>query len=84
MRNKISNDSNVDSKWKILNKVLYYGFVLFMTLGFLARMHDKENNTVSFLYEFVHRTFIVLFILWVILSITFFIKPQWFYKKEVE
>ena len=82
MKYNINYDINVDSKWKILNKVLYYGFLLFMTLGFLTRMFKKENHNIDNVDAFVHIIFIVFILAWIILSITYLIKPSLFYKKD--
>lgn len=82
MRYKLSNDIKVDAKWKRLNKILYYGFVIFMVLGFLTRMFKKENHNVDAIDASVHVIFIILFLSWVVLSITYLIKPSLFYNKK--
>ncbi len=84
MRNKISTDINVDSRWKQLNNILYYGFLVLMIVRLIVRLRDRYNVEKSELSDILLILALIVFLSWGIINISYKFKPNWFYKKEVE
>ena len=84
MRNKISTDINVDSRWKQLNNILYYGFLVLMIVRLIVRLRDRYTVEKSELGDILLILALIVFLSWGIINISYKFKPNWFYKKDVE
>ena len=84
MRNKLSTDINVDNKWKQLNNVLYYSFLVLMVVRVFVRLKDRYNIEKSELGDILLILALIVLLSWGIINIAYRFKPNWFYKKEVE
>ncbi len=84
MRNKLSTDINVDNKWKQLNNVLFYGFLLFYIVRGLIKLKERYSLEKTEWPNILLMIAFVGFLGCALLNILYKIKPIWFNKKEVE
>lgn len=84
MRNKLSLDENVEPKWKQLNNLLYWGFIVVMVVRVFVRLKDRYNVEKSEIGDVLLIIALTVFLSWGLINIVYRFKPTWFYKKEVE
>lgn len=84
MRNKLELDNNVDSKWKSINRFLYWGFLVLMVVRVFVQLKDRYNVEQSKLGNMLLILALIVFLSWGLINIFYKFKPTWFYKKEVE
>ena len=82
MRNKLSLDENVEPKWKQLNNLLYWGFIVVMVARVFVRLKDRYNVEKSEIGDVLLIIALTVFLSWGIINIVYRFKPTWFYKKE--
>ncbi len=78
----IKVDKKVDKKLRVIYSFLYYSWIISLLLRIMIKMRDDANNVVSTFQDVVTYFTLTVMGLYIIISTTYWIKPNLYYKKE--
>lgn len=84
MKSKLSLDEMVETKWKQLNNLLYWGFIFILVVRIFVRLNVSYNIENNKILDGLMILSLVFLLSWAVINISYFIKPNWFYKKVVD